>query len=883
MKAAKKGRNLFIVTFIIALLSVGFFWGAANSLIKLQPPSDGLWQISGQELIDYDVILNGSVEIQSSGELTISNANVLFDSNSTHSFTFDVSGTLIIENSNISVTNPLYNFTISGGSGAVITITGSRLDNVQIYLFGSDFSVTSTIIDNLLSFWGSYLIGFEMIDSTLQNSPVGISLYELSHTTITNNDFINSDFGVAITLADNATFTSNLFQDISNEGIYVETVDVLYASDNDFVNVSTGIHAIDREAQIISNRFNQNELAIYLDNADFSTVNLNNFTTISDTAIEVSLVREGEFVGNRFIDTVTGMDVSGSIDPYVFDNVFDNVENGFIVISSDRTILENNYFMNIIDIAVEITDSWDVVISENEFDNATVAINLLTGRRSVIQGNNFFQVDEGIGVISSREIEILGNIIEETVTGIYLEQTQETIVTANGAIKATYGLSLWSVYDVTLASNGVFDSRYGFSIWFSERVRLLGNEVNTSDIGIIARSSPRLQIRDGSLKALDLGIQLISSSNTVITGNTFDEITGEAIVLKDSSGFSVYQNNFEDVGAYADIINCLGYFYKEIDNETAFGNYYKDEVGADSVLIDIVGSIEIIDEYPLGSPYVVKPTIEFVSRDVQLPTDIDDVTVETQIFVPTGVDITVFLEYIGNYEDDWTSIDITASEDPVGQIGAINRYSGLIPAYPYDFTIVYRIKVQYLDQTETVDILTDNNTYTVLDSIYTPIIIEDPEVLIEVEDEDGIVSTIATSNFYQDEYYIVSVFITNRTDIGRIAGFRHVNLTWTEINTLTNETESATAIMYYNETADNNIYSFAFESGYDVGIIIDFFISVVDANGTLYRTVDNITLVIEAPPGETAFDTITLLSIGATLLIVQALVILRRRRKKNEE
>ncbi|MHA2309360.1 MAG: hypothetical protein ACXABJ_08795, partial [Candidatus Heimdallarchaeaceae archaeon] len=134
MKAAKKGQNRFTVTFIIVLLSVGFFWGTANSFIKMQPPSDGLWDITGQELIDYDVILNGSVNIQASGELTISNANVLFDSNSTHSLTFTVYGSLIIENSNVSVTNLLYNFTIAGKGSSVISISGSKLDNVRVSL-----------------------------------------------------------------------------------------------------------------------------------------------------------------------------------------------------------------------------------------------------------------------------------------------------------------------------------------------------------------------------------------------------------------------------------------------------------------------------------------------------------------------------------------------------------------------------------------------------------------------------------------------------------------------------------------------------------------------------------------------------------------------------
>ncbi|NHK30076.1 MAG: hypothetical protein FK730_01905, partial [Asgard group archaeon] len=198
MKAAKKRQNLFLVTFILAILTVGVFWGAANSFIKLQPPSEGKWEISGQELIDYDVILNGSVEIQASGELTISNANVLFDSNSTHSFTIDVYGTLIIENSNISVTNLNYNFTIAGKGGSVVSITDSRLDNARVTLLSCDFIAERTVFNNLMLFTGFYLDAFIITELTFQNSQTGINLQECDYAILTSNVFTQVEYGIDI-------------------------------------------------------------------------------------------------------------------------------------------------------------------------------------------------------------------------------------------------------------------------------------------------------------------------------------------------------------------------------------------------------------------------------------------------------------------------------------------------------------------------------------------------------------------------------------------------------------------------------------------------------------------------------------------------------------
>ncbi|MCG3224614.1 MAG: hypothetical protein H7647_09125, partial [Candidatus Heimdallarchaeota archaeon] len=68
---------------------------------------------------------------------------------------------------------------------------------------------------------------------------------------------------------------------------------------------------------------------------------------------------------------------------------------------------------------------------------------------------------------------------------------------------------------------------------------------------------------------------------------------------------------------------------------------------------------------------------------------------------------------------------------------------------------------------------------------------------------------------------------------------------------------------------------------FDVGIVINYFILAVDVNGTIHRTVYNYTIAIESI-SDAGFDAITLLSIGGTLLLIQAIVVIRRRRKREE-
>ncbi|MCK5305302.1 MAG: hypothetical protein KAJ72_08625, partial [Candidatus Heimdallarchaeota archaeon] len=274
----------------------------------------------------------------------------------------------------------------------------------------------------------------------------------------------------------------------------------------------------------------------------------------------------------------------------------------------------------------------------------------------------------------------------------------------------------------------------------------------------------------------------------------------------------------------------------------------------------------------------VKPTIEFVTRNIEDPDDTMDVIVDTQVFVPSGVDVTVYLDYSLNDESNWHSIDITSSEEPIGSIGTINIYAGTIPSQLYNYLVTYRIRIEYFD-VETVELLSENNTYTVLTSLETPVIIYDPEVYTTIINDEDVEENVATQTFFDEYEYFIEVRILNRTDFEIIDGKRHVNLTWTVFDSADNSSESFTTFMSYNSTT--SIYYYEFNTFFDVGIVIDYLILAVDVNGTIHRTVYNYTIAIESI-SDAGFDAITLLSIGGTLLIIQAIVVIRRRRKREE-
>ncbi|MFW9852324.1 MAG: right-handed parallel beta-helix repeat-containing protein [Candidatus Thorarchaeota archaeon] len=884
MKFSKNKNNRFLVILIISILTISVFWSVMNGHAMLSPPNNDEIIKNAVNIINNQVIiLNDSTIINNGDELRIINSTVYFNSNDSYHFQLIIDGILYVENSNLTVADPNFDFVLNGRSGSDITIKDSKVENAAITSSNADWEISRNTFFNFTEFTFSNIDEVILTDNTFESESSGVLFSIVETSTITGNTFTNSSFGIRLSNSRTTTIEDNDFLNIETNGIYLyNAIQISNVLLNDFVNTGTSIYSQNSEVLVSENEFDQGSKGIFLDNADSSTITYNNFTETLLICIEAEDTKDTAVVNNLFKNSVKGLLLLDS--PLtITENTFDNVTDAISSSESDAIKIYLNEFINIPNKAVEVTDCWDAEINYNNFTNVRIGITLKNGNGALIDGNMLISVDEGLGITNSRQIQILGNTVENTITGYYLEQIKDSVISANGAINATYGFSLWSAVDLILASNGVFDSVYGMSVWFSQRVKMLGNELNTSLIGIIARSSSSLTIKDGDYRILDIGVQVIGCLNPKIIGNTFDDIANEAIVLVDSSDFIASENNFLTVGDFARIEGCLGDFNRSND-----GNYYEGLPPTPPIYIDDVTILSVIytiyDYQPLDSPYQVQPSIEFVIRNIIEPSDLDEVKITTQIFVPAGSDVDVYLQYELNNLGTWNNIDITSTEDPIGSIGAINQYTGIIPAYPYDYTVVYRIMTEFVVDSTTVQITTTNETYVILTSPETPIIIYRPEVRTITLTEDNIETTIATNEFYEDYDYLVYVRIVNRTEFQLLDGRPHVNLTYTEKIPITNETfeiETFSLIMDYNKTT--GYFHLALNKKYSEGTIIEYFICAVDINGTYFRTVLNYSLTIIAPPGRTGFDTITLLSIGGTLLVIQAIVVLRRRKRKQEE
>ena len=905
MKVSKKEISLITFSVVLSLL-LGNVIISAIGVDTTPLPADNLqWNITGLEIIDgIDYYMNETITIENGGELRILNTNFYINNVSLYLYV-QYGAKLYVENSTMMITAPTNSYRIQTTTNATAIqganyefkdsfVYDARISITQSTLLSSQFIADNTTFELYSEFKLTNFVDIDIDDCTFYNSTKAVEITTSDNVYVHGSTFQEVIEGLSIERTDGGEIGYNTFIDINQTGLIIDDFSSVVGSRprveiiwNTFEAMETGAYLQDSRVHFMNNDIRNVDTGIVLDNSDNGIYENNNFTEITGDALYASETRSTYVQNSIFENIETAMDLYKS-PLYVMNNQFYSTIDGLIAYDSDGLMVSNNTFDNITNYAMDIDESREIQLMSNTITNSLGGIYVSNARICSIEDNSLNHVLDGVAVTYSRDVSVIGNTVNDTISGFYVETTTDIIFTANGAIYAEYGISLWSVSEAILASNGVFDSVFGLSVWFSESIVVSGNDVSSSQIGMVGRNSLNLEIRDGSYTELNRGIQLLGCNRAKLYGNTFDDINEVAITFSDSSDFIVYNNNFLNVTSYGDIENSFGTFYKAIDNETYLGNYYESEppgpVLIDTFIVDLV-TYNITDYYQLDEKYVVIPSVEFIERELLNPTDVDPVVIIAQIFIPEETqNVEVYLQYQLINETFWRLLDITATEEPIGSIGAISQFEATIQPLPYSYQVVYRIMVNFTISSVAQSVFSGNGTYTVGESEFTPIVIGEPEVRVVTFSEAAQTDiTVVTNSFYSDTEYLIFVGVKNKTDLQIIGGKRHVNLSWYEIDPETNDTAFFTGVMDYNSSLEPIAYSAAFGRGYPIGMIIEFYISVVDWEGNYYRTVLNFTMVIQPPVEETGFDTITLLSLGGTLLLVQIIVVVRRRRKTKEE
>ncbi len=640
----------------------------------------------------------------------------------------------------------------------------------------------------------------------------------------------------------------------------------LIFGDTSSLNIN-GTNFIQTEAEVsygalyLSNSIVENNSSFYLERVDTGEITNNIF-------------RNGELPLSYFRGRVR-----------IEDNEFKDLTMGFYGESLAPVRLLSNTFDQITDTAIKIDGGQSLVIENNVVNNSAKGFVIDDIILSEINSNNFHYSDEPMILMYSRFLQIIGNSVYDSYMGYYFEKLDDSAVTANSALNCTYGINAWSAERTSFASNTVSDAETGINILFSEGIRLYGNEIRNAELGIRVKNTPKINIQGGNILNTDLAISIRNINNPIIALNTFDDIDDVVFKFQNIENFRVYKNNFEQInGDYLEIdtISSGTFYAYDAIHESYIGNYYAEDPTATE--FDLGSGY--IDEYPSEDTFTVPPIIEFVLRDMENPTNFDDVTISAQAFRPEGTNVEVYLDYRVNNESTWTEKQMTITD----QTGSIYVYTETIPAQPYDTLVEYRIRIEYIG-IEEEPILSANYTYTVnYVEGKTDLIFSDPVIFYkETAQEEKL--TRAT-DFRPNRLYVIEVNMTNLTAIEELPnGKLHVNISLIIDRLELNETDEFSVAMDLNLTksltfATNDslrqlCFQYEIEGFLEVGDIVSYRFYAENVGNYSYTTVKEYSFKVELPEvEETGYNAFALLFIGGSLLAVQAVNVIKKRKNK---
>ncbi|UJG41658.1 MAG: right-handed parallel beta-helix repeat-containing protein [Candidatus Heimdallarchaeum aukensis] len=823
MKFTNRLQVLINSVIILSLITVGMVTSSAiqinseeNSSVRETITEDTVWE-------GITIYINESMLFNA--KLTISNSIVIFKANATNEVILEIGDTLNITDSQILADDPDYNGKIKSLLGEEIIISNSEIKNIDISVNSAEVTIIDSVFDNCYEVKFLTLPETSIIArNTFKNNETGLSL-TYSPIELINNTFENLDIGVSVSSSEGILIKGNSFTNIAETAIY-QTKQGATIENNEFTDVNRGITIQQSKAVLIKeNTFEKSYTAIMTLDSSYVTISTNSFAN------------------NEF-----SIDMSETYYSEVSDNTIENTT----------------------EIAMQILESDYVDILNNEITNSSIGIKLNENRASAIQYNTITDALLSIDIEHSRSIDVIANTIINSETAMYIEDSDKATLTANDILTSNIGISIWSSTSPALSSNKILDTNIGTELILVSEGLLLGNEFTNSQMGIYVVDTSETKVVDGTLVNVADGIKIVESPNFEVSGNTFEDISGDAVIFDDSNDSVVYHNNFYNItGKYGSIIDCIVNFEYEVSNGTIHGNYYEG-VDETSVYIDTVTyegkEIEIYDNHPLTEKYTVPPAISVVERDVQDPDDTMIVNVTAQIYKPSELSISAYLDYMSNFDDDWTSVEMTI----VSSVGQIYIYQSSIPKLDYGLEITYRIRVVY----ESESTISSNYTYVVEYSDETPIIINNPTVVVRAEGSDKFTYT----SVYYDLYYIVvQVRVKNQTaNLAKIDGRDYVNISWTLITNEGNETHDN--IMFYNTTTG----VFELELGkFTANSNITYRIYAEDELGNSRWTLETYEIHITSETTEeTGFDSVTLIGITASLFIIQTIVVIQRRKRQ---
>ncbi|MHA2271001.1 MAG: right-handed parallel beta-helix repeat-containing protein [Candidatus Hodarchaeales archaeon] len=476
------------------------------------PPNSGDWVISNPTIVyDETILLNGSIRIQSGGNLTLQNATLRMNNAVTgaYNITIDNGGVLhVVENSTITAANPSKAWYLNATAGSI-----TFLKNSTFSYAGWEYDHSGLIISST---------GAKVINSTFQHNYAGLQLYQADNSLVTGNSIWNSSggVGIAVRYSENCIIRDNTISNSSNSGIWLDGSLSTTVSHNFISNSSAaGIaNNYSENSTIFSNTiWNTNLTGLFNPGCLYAEV-YNNTVLHSSLGIGLWFSNHSTIYNNTITNSSTNGVLSSSNSEYntFSENIIINSSlNGFYLrFSSNSTLDSNNVTFSGGD-GIYLNNSHYITISNNIVKNNTIG---------------------GIGLNESDHSIIFNNTIAHSFdtsngNGIRLFHSNYSQVSDNHiTYSQASGLVLGFSRNATFTQNTVFDR---IILWYTENSVVSGNKVPYSDShGIYLNYSPNTTISDNIIaNDSHTGIYLNSSSECFVDRNTVTNSTYDGIGL----------------------------------------------------------------------------------------------------------------------------------------------------------------------------------------------------------------------------------------------------------------------------------------------------------------------------------------------------------------
>ncbi|MEX0568215.1 MAG: NosD domain-containing protein, partial [Candidatus Njordarchaeota archaeon] len=561
--------NLLFLLLVATLISVAFY-SVSSKAVEIQPrtiigtapPASGDWNISDITIVeDEDLVINGSINIQSGGALILRRSTIRMNIGYDGQFVINVAsgGNLTIINSTITSYNTSYYYQIIAESGAVFYGENSEIDYIGYgNNFGLDIKADNIVIVNCSFFNTSRTIRIDyannvFLDRLIFNNSYtyAICVQGSNNVTIKRSKIDKTWWGIYFDGAHNCSVNDSWIRTPkSYPGIR------LYSSSN---------------VKIINNTLYGGGIEIYGKDSTVKHIIENN--TLNDEPIlyiyNQSVLIENQKLGQLIITMSNNCTI--------------------------RNVTINSGFRAISLIQVNASRVIKVAII-----GATYSVHLMHCFGDEVINSSFQGGSYSMGTRYSENISFRCNNVSLSYYGAWIYRSTSIIIQDNILDAYLFGANIDSSDSVHILHNYI-DSKNGVHALYSTHVVVEENDLSYTTNGTTFFKTNRSEILGNDISGGQNGISIMSSIDNIVYNNNVSKCSMYGIYLQNTENNTIYWNNFFQNNKNAYDLSANNFNY------TTIGNYWSDYNGTDNNT-DGIGDTpyyidnDSIDYYPLIYP-----------------------------------------------------------------------------------------------------------------------------------------------------------------------------------------------------------------------------------------------------------------------------------------